>query len=77
MWCHLLGTWLRSGCHRNVVLFFILVLGHGHCLIIATWKEKNMRMENEDSLLSSDLRGHYRQREAEDQWAAAVLRGGP
>lgn len=54
-----------------------MVLGHGHCLIIATWKEKNMRMENEDSVLPSDLRGHYRQREAEDQWAAAVLRGGP
>lgn len=36
-----------------------------------------MRMENEDSVLPSDLRGHNRQRETEDQWAAAVLRGGP
>lgn len=53
---------------------FILVLGHGHCLIIDAWKEKTVRMENEDSVSLSNLRG---QREVDDQWAAAPLREGP
>lgn len=34
-------------------------------------------MENEDSVLPSDLRGHCKRKVAEDQWAAAALRGGP
>lgn len=55
---------------------FILVLGYGHCLVTAAWKERSTCMENEGRVLLSDLRSHCRQTEVEDVWGAGAIRRG-